>query len=832
MVKCGRCGEEMVKSVYNQSHLSKHNYLCWIEGEKPIDLNDEDAVRKFLYNVSQKLKKKIVFKCESCGESKRSAVGYMSHVKFCGKTDEEREALLIKCKICGCQVKPVSITTHMEMHNRKRKVPKSEKNHLSIEKRAAALKAVKGIGKVSNYSDNEKEGNTKKIRMEVGIEVRQMYTRSYNKVYVSQIEVWKKSISENGNGKCLYPGCNFIGQTVEVLENHGMQCPRKPQKVYSCRKCKFQSSEEQLVIEHIEEIHNNGEDSYSSESDVDDEAGFQDIKFIQSNSRLRFYNFFYPALKWTYEKRLKNSDTCNESLCYKISNWTPMDSDKIKCYLPTTKKSVKIMVNEQNWEQLELFQSLELNGTQAIFVGGPVWASAWAPVPLTETHQYLAVACHPNMDTEHEMGRIYDYKSMIQIWDYGELCNIGDNNGVAPFLLLGIAHNHGAVWCLDWCVSGFISTQLGLLAAAFSDGTVEIYSIPRHRPSDGYTMYKVKPVCVLKLGSEILSQCMRVEWHKIFSSRVIAAGFSNGMVAVWDLNTSSSLLRSDDTLYPYCIFQAHNSAVTGISFGPGEEVRYMCTSSHDRTIKFWDLQNTDYPISVNQKGSATDTAWMANWLCSVSTHDSIYGYGLTYVNATNGRDFVYHSNSLLQQNSVNWSVGICDWLNSIGMSDEAGNVNIMFLFHLGCVDDKKARKHSFNLIKTSIHDFKEDNSLVTGHVQQNKSNNARTKKNKQGITLFEKSLDSDLTKYKEMASRFGLSLSVDKKLESTHNDGSKENLINHFPLSSINKVSWNPNYSSFLWIAAGFQCGIILTPRIGYIKDEVLKTLYKEKQTR
>lgn len=55
---------------------------------------------------------------------------------------------------------------------------------------------------------------------------------------------------------------------------------------------------------------------------------------------------------------------------------------------------------------------------------------------------------------------------------------------VAPYLMLGIAHNHGAVWALEWCESGcFNSSQLGLLAAACSDGLIVIYSIPRQQPS-------------------------------------------------------------------------------------------------------------------------------------------------------------------------------------------------------------------------------------------------------------------------------------------------------------------------------------------------------------
>lgn len=71
----------------------------------------------------------------------------------------------------------------------------------------------------------------------------------------------------------------------------------------------------------------------------------------------------------------------------------------------------------------------------------------------------------------------------------------------APKFALGIAHEYGTVWCLEWCPSGCYDEtedqetdelpddtksvkdnseklrRLGLLAGAFSDGTVRIFSV-------------------------------------------------------------------------------------------------------------------------------------------------------------------------------------------------------------------------------------------------------------------------------------------------------------------------------------------------------------------
>lgn len=61
-----------------------------------------------------------------------------------------------------------------------------------------------------------------------------------------------------------------------------------------------------------------------------------------------------------------------------------------------------------------------------------------------------------------------------------------------PVLSYAIAHNSGTVWCLEWCPSGCYQDielgnykvgenkprRMGLLAAACSDGCINIYSLP------------------------------------------------------------------------------------------------------------------------------------------------------------------------------------------------------------------------------------------------------------------------------------------------------------------------------------------------------------------
>ena len=62
----------------------------------------------------------------------------------------------------------------------------------------------------------------------------------------------------------------------------------------------------------------------------------------------------------------------------------------------------------------------------AFFVGGPVWAMAWLPIPsvlaLSENvKQFIAISTHSTMDAEYFCRKSYSGKNLIQIWEVGVL---------------------------------------------------------------------------------------------------------------------------------------------------------------------------------------------------------------------------------------------------------------------------------------------------------------------------------------------------------------------------------------------------------------------------
>ncbi|KAE9535993.1 hypothetical protein AGLY_007894 [Aphis glycines] len=83
MVSCGRCGESMIFEEYKNKHKLTHYNLCWLEGEEKIDYLNEQKLVVLLRAILKNSTAKKKFICEWCKDSKKSVVGFASHVKKC-----------------------------------------------------------------------------------------------------------------------------------------------------------------------------------------------------------------------------------------------------------------------------------------------------------------------------------------------------------------------------------------------------------------------------------------------------------------------------------------------------------------------------------------------------------------------------------------------------------------------------------------------------------------------------------------------------------------------------------------------------------------------------
>lgn len=356
-----------------------------------------------------------------------------------------------------------------------------------------------------------------------------------------------------------------------------------------------------------------------------------------------------------------------------IDDWIKLDVSEEKKFLPRKEtKSISFKIDSvcnkssngdigQNGIQLECFDSHLSKDKSSItfYTGGSIWAGDWCPLNQnSEKKDVIALSVDMDFQTESKLSPesvkcadvILDEpkpSSLLQFWE----CDLPNNTVTTdpeiaskPKLKIGLAHDFGKIWCLKWCPSGCegidqCSTsqsnekylpRLGLLAAACSDGSIRIFSIPNLKylsnENEECAIYKAKSSSVLTLIHSGIrldlddintnSACLSLSWFRGRRHRVIAGAYADGNVAIWDIETKSTILRSQNNalnsmiIYPYMFYRAHLTGVKiSLDFGSeslkGHEAldddevgpqnedeffpRYLATGSSDRVFSVWDL---------------------------------------------------------------------------------------------------------------------------------------------------------------------------------------------------------------------------------------------------
>ncbi|XP_066583458.1 uncharacterized protein [Prorops nasuta] len=855
MVKCCRCNENVLKFQWASHNLHRHNNMGWREHDTPIDLeNDLQLLRKILAVTIKKKRGKL--NCEQCNDVKRSVNGFLSHLQFCGKSEEEQKALLMTCPVCKAIMKPSSISFHERFHRQMEQKKLLQESSDSQEGKSKRKAAERAVSKIQEFTEQVADDPlTKRAKMN-NMSFRNLI--SFPK-YVRRIpgiikKQWNDNLVSVGKAKCRTATCTFISSSYKDICEHYAKCGFAAQSDYRCKICKFSTLLEKEIYDHIEEIHANDADGKSSdredyvvgESEDEDELNAKKYRILKSLSHsldrsktLNTFEFlpqrykmnwdktYNPVLKWTLEFELKNYKL---QLFEKFSpnNFVPIQTNDYKKYLPKLEvsmvtKSVNAYKSEGidnskiEWKVFKIFESGFDNDIPMFFAGGPVWALAWLPIPApsmqNNCNQFLAVSCHPDPDNNYAVGKAYS-----------AYC---------------IAHDNGTVWCLEWCPSGCYETKelnylvkdkvtrMGLLAAACSDSSVQIYSLPfpqelklkrtNQSSKKEYPIYKTDPLITLVVCTEMYDnnkqnwQCTKLSWSKEHSHNILAAGFSNGYIALWDLATESPLLneKRQNTIFmiPYKHFYAHAHAISMLTIIPHSKNRFIASGSIDRLYKVWDVEDINIPQECVKKGIISNGEWMTHWSCAMISFDDALGWKHTNSYLIPVREHGFKLCPILPTNSSVYGVAVSDHTNAVAQGTLAGDIitifpqQLLYYRDIEKVIPKNRRINSF----VKIIDFKEEMS------ENSKLNKKDTKLSKEYHYMPET--------YEGCKRRFGIifcdNLTTEKE-ETAKESKSKWypfelplSKIEQYPFASVNRVTWNPNTVSCLWMAAGYQNGLV-----------------------
>ncbi|XP_012231814.2 uncharacterized protein [Linepithema humile] len=901
LITCSRCNQQISRRQWSSHNLYQHNNMAWREDEEPLDFENDVKLLKKVLTFALK-KKKTYLTCEKCEATKRSVQGFISHMQFCGKSEEERQALMVTCPICNSVMMPSSVEIHERYHRQLEQNQNRETPIIQIErtKRKAAEKAVP---KIMEFAKSMKDPcTTNQMKSKPHSFLKNLIQMPELKKRIPSIwkSQWKKELIAKGIASCKQEGCTYTCSSYENICEHHSQCNFIPQENFICKVCKFLTNSQDKMVDHIMEVHPDNQDIEKCsdfEKDNEDSSDSSDESVIEFNVKQRHRSsrithtqhsditrilnkiafvdqvpfqkpqsrkMYKPSLDWTMEFERKNYElTLFNDLM--PNSFTLLRSDDAAKYLPelitsmpfkyaNANSSKKGKSDNSDWKHIGRFESNFYEGIPTFFVGGPIWALAWLPIPspmyTKNPTQYVAISTHPAMENKYTIGKEYSSPNIIQIWDIGSLDHEVQSTNKLPTLAYAIAHNSGTVWCLEWCPSGCYQDidlhnscktekenklkRMGLLAAACSDGCVNIYSLPfaeelefEKTEHNSWPIYKTDPVITLVVNHLMYDnnkqnwQCTKLSWTKEHGHSIIAAGFTNGYIALWHLTTTSFLLLNvrNNTKFINASqhFFAHHNAVTMVALIPYMNGRYLASASLDRSYKFWDLEDTSAPQNSTKKGIITDGIWMTNWPCVVLSFDDALGYKYTHSYIIPLREYGYKYCSILPTNTPTYGITVSDFANSIAHGTLAGEVITIFPHQLLYSEKLLIKKRQLSSC-IEIVDFLEEQQDTPRKVNKNKND-----KNSKDYHYMPET-------YNECKNRFGIVFHdnlMDLKKNISRGEDTLDNNklmsfpIEQYPFTSANKVAWNPNIWSYLWLMVGYQSGLVRLLNFKHMSNEL-----------
>lgn len=235
------------------------------------------------------IKAKRPLRCELCGTTKKSVVGYLSHKAICQKTEEEIQAMRVTCEICQKTYHPSSLPSHMyQNHGEKKiqhkKIQEKTLDTLPTEGRTKRKAAEKAINILQNVT---KEDEEEVIKTDQPLSVPKiLYRRPDNPntsvIGGSLLKRLKKELANSGSVSCKFKDCKYKCTTTDEIKKHLSICPVKEDDDYICRICLYITKDENDIKNHCIEIHMKQKIKGVRKDEDDDDDDEEEIEVSES----------------------------------------------------------------------------------------------------------------------------------------------------------------------------------------------------------------------------------------------------------------------------------------------------------------------------------------------------------------------------------------------------------------------------------------------------------------------------------------------------------------------------------------------------------------------
>lgn len=277
---CGNCQAEIPQNRW-KAHEATHFGVTFRVGiDEAFDVEDTTNMGRLMIRF-MKHNKIQYLKCPKCGEKKRSALGYISHVELCGLTKEEAISLKAECEYCKKLYRKVSLPSHQQAFCPVRRLEIAQRQADQIVQTAAHDEQVVEV--VYSESGRPKR-KIKKVKptskpiddfIKVGI-----------KITGGTYKSWTNQLREENIIKCTNDECTFSVNDVNEMRKHFLKCR---ESILQCKICLKTERSRDVMVQHIETIHpdelkiNESEDE-DNDDDDDFKAGNQETSSSDGES--------------------------------------------------------------------------------------------------------------------------------------------------------------------------------------------------------------------------------------------------------------------------------------------------------------------------------------------------------------------------------------------------------------------------------------------------------------------------------------------------------------------------------------------------------------------
>ncbi|XP_064847147.1 uncharacterized protein LOC135557624 isoform X1 [Oncorhynchus masou masou] len=265
---CQQCGKQLKSSTGMKYHImADHNNL-----PSPDDINglDDQSMKEKLRKVLKRLGK---LKCskEGCTGSFTSIMGYLYHMKKCGKEESELEKLLLNCQHCGKVYKSkAGLEYHLKSEHapvpqnveedevKSQREPNPERTPSGRVKRMSAQVAVFHLQEIANDELAKEWPKRKVIGDLVPDDKKLRYARPGLPAFSQEVlRKWKNEVKLQKKVQCPNLGCGSVYTSVSGLKAHLGLCGRGDFEAgkYKCLICKKEFNSESGVKYHINSVH-------------------------------------------------------------------------------------------------------------------------------------------------------------------------------------------------------------------------------------------------------------------------------------------------------------------------------------------------------------------------------------------------------------------------------------------------------------------------------------------------------------------------------------------------------------------------------------------------